>query len=696
MIQASQEARGVDAGRLLSMTMGDGPGGESGGLSLLSMIYQESLGRPFEMELEVLAKGGRLRADRLLRRGVTVRLRSGPSAGSWRVFHGEVARVWQPAQRDGERRYKLLVVPGVWFLGRRADCRIFQHQTVPEIVTRVLADAGVTDVQSHLKADHPRREFTVQYRESDLAFISRLMEREGMSWYFEHAPGRHTLVLCDSPASFPSRGTTGLGRELAYLPPDGPGVGESAGAPDAVEQWEVDTAVQTGRVSLTDYDFTQPSKDLSSRAKVESRHAPDELEVFDYEPGGFVDHPGGERAAHVRAQELLSGQERYTGLTRCRGVVAGRRFTLTDPLGLLWPEERKDYLVTRVELSARTDARASGEGGESDQFGCRLWSIDARRPFRPDRRTPRPRIAGAQTATVTGPAGQEIYTDAHGRVKVRFRWDRHGRSDETASCWLRVSQPWAGKGWGGVQVPRVGQEVIVEFLEGDPDCPIITGRVYNGESMPPVSGAGRDPSKGETSPADMVQAAMQMTLRSSSLGGSGGHNEITMHDAGGAEKLFIRAQKDEVHNVLNDRLDTVGHDETREVTNDRTRSVGNNEKVTVGKDQSIDVGDNIRIKAGKTITIEVGLSKITMNKSGVITISGTMITVAGMANVNIAAPMTNVAGAAMLNLAGAMVNVQGVYTDVAGSARLCLGGGTVSSIASAGDNVIQGNKVKIN
>jgi type VI secretion system secreted protein VgrG len=660
-------------------------------LLLRSMEWREELGRPFEGRVKLRSEDHAIDPVEALGQGVMIRV-DGPE-GATRRFTGFISRFEQTsAMRGGLAGYEATIVPWSWFMTRTADCRIFQGESAVEIVSRVMKECPRSEVASKLMRRYAPYEYKVQYRETDFDFVQRVLEHEGIYYYFSHGERSHVLTLLDSNGARLD-GESDQARRLRFLPGT-----RSKARPDAVFEWRHAAVVKPGRFHATDYDYRHPSTSLLARAERARRHAAGDMEVFDY-PGLYAEHPQGDQLVRVRMEELTSDQVTICGSTVNRFLHAGSRIMLQDHPR---DDQNREHLVTAVTIVADGGAFDGDENEDPDDraevavFDCRFEAIPKQTQFRPARRTNVPQIRGPQTAVVVGPAGQEIHTDALGRVKLQFHWDRYGKGDQNSSCWVRVSQPWAGAGWGGVQIPRIGQEMIVEFLEADPDRPIITGRVYNAESMPPVSAAGRSAKKGETNPRNMMEAAMQMTLRSNSLGGSGGHNEITMHDAGGAEKLYIRAQKDEVHLVQNDRKDTVRNDEDLEVGNDRSRKVGSDERVEIGVDQTTRVGRDIRISAGSSITLECGLSRITMNSAGVISISGTIVNMIGSANVNVAAPMTNVAAAAMLNLGGAVVNIAGLYTDMVGSTRLSMGGGKVSSIATDGDNIVKGTKVKIN
>ncbi|MBX3323516.1 MAG: type VI secretion system tip protein VgrG [Phycisphaeraceae bacterium] len=650
----------------------------------------ESISRPFEYELELRSDDRMLDVGALV--GQIVSIEIDLPDGTVRPINGYVWACRREPDRGRTMCFRATVVPWLRLLEQSTDCRIFQAMTVPEIIKRVFRDHGFVDFRDELSDAYEARDYCVQYRESALAFVSRLMEDEGISYRFEHSGHKHELVLMDdTPACAPSPACPAL----PYIEPDA-----QHELDQRVWSWSVVSRLRPRNFAHTDYDFENPGKHLLTRARAPWSPPAATFEVYDY-PGGYLNHEPGERYSSVRIEQLHHDQQEFRGRTSSRALEAGRRLTIdNDPFNV------GAYVITRSELDLSLDEYESSGGARDPQMvvTSSIDAIEATRRFRPAISSSRPIVQGPQTAMVVGPADQEIYTDKHGRVKVQFHWDRYGQHDQESSCWIRSSQPWAGKGWGGIQIPRIGQEVIVDFLEGNPDRPIITGRVYNGASMPPVSNAGRDASKGETAPPNMKAAAMQLTLRSNSLGHSGGHNEITMHDEGEKEKLFIRAQKDEVHNVLNDRLDTVGNNETREVGVDRSRKVGNNELVVigvnetrqVGENQQISVGQNIIIDAGTSITLKCGASTIHMNQAGFITISGVVVTMAGAVNCNVAAPLTNIAGAAMLTQTGALNISAGIVNRMEGGTLAHVGSGGMVEIEASGDAAVNGANVKLN
>ncbi len=585
---------------------------------------QETLGRPFDAHIEFTATNPNLDFDSLLGTGAclkigTAGLVKSASPVAPRLIHGFFSSLtFIGFNREGRPRFLGTIVPKVWFLTRTADCRIFQNKTVPEIIEFVLRDCGVTDFTHNLKRSYDPVGFCVQYRETDFDFIHRLMEREGIYYHFEHKENLHEMVLCDDM--------------ICHKPEEGHETVEFIGGSTnldrkgVISEWRYSKQIKPGAFAHNDFNFLTPSPDpnlrLVSRATSPLQQKPQAFEVYEAY-GGFGDTGEGSRYARLRMEEILADRDSASAKTDLQGMCAGRTFKLTrHPAS----NHNREYLITTVRWNGQEGGYGSGnDQGESPFFSCEFTCIPKEGVFRPACHTARPKIEGPQTATVCGPANEEIYVDDHGRVKVQFHWDRYGRSDGNSSCWVRVSQPWAGKAFGGLAIPRIGHEVIVEFIEGDPDRPIITGRVYNGSNGPIVSNAGRDGRPGNSPPTKLSQAAMMTSLKSDSLGGSGGYNEITMNDTGGAETLFFKAQKDEIHRVGNDRDDQVGRDEKRKVLRNRTRQVVVNEQVTVGVNRTLTVGSNQVINIGGNQTETIAIAYVlTIGAGFQVTVGGAM------------------------------------------------------------------------
>ncbi|UEX76674.1 type VI secretion system Vgr family protein [Spiribacter halobius] len=432
----------------------------------------EQLGRPFEYTVELLGTDEALAFPDVLGQPLTVRM-SLPDGGA-RFFNGFVTRFAQLGRSGRHALFQAHLRPWLWYLSRCSDCRIFQERSVPEIVQAVFREHGFSDFEDSLSGSYDSREYCVQYRESDLQFVSRLLEEEGIYFFFRHEEDRHTLVMADDYAAHAA--PEGY-EEVPYYPP-----GNEAGRErDHISDWLLTQEIQPELYALRDFDFEKPRANLEAKGAIERQHSAESYEVYDY-PGGYREKSAGERYARVRVEEQQARFERVRGTGNVRGLGAGALFRLR---GYPRDDQNREYLVTGASFEIDANPLETREVGEGTAFSCAFTAMDSQEPFRPVRSTPRPVVQGPQTAVVVGQSGQDIWTDKYGRVKVQFHWDREGSSDENSSCWVRVSQNWAGRNWGGMFLPHIGHEVLVSFLEGDPDRPIITGRVYNADNMPP-------------------------------------------------------------------------------------------------------------------------------------------------------------------------------------------------------------------
>lgn len=556
------------------------------------------------IEVSLVSDKADVAAEKLLGQpaGVTMTLREGAA----RHFHGLVARFSTGRSRGRYFGYQVTLRPWLWFLTRTADCRIFQDLTVPEIVEQVFGDHGaIANYEFKLYKSYRQRVYCVQYRETDYNFVARLLEEEGIYWYFEHAQDSHKLVLVDDVGAL----TAAEGAEklpfhdnAGQVPPD----------VDYVSGWSCAHEVRTGKVCLTSYNFETPTTPLLVEQVQARSHTLDDLEQFDFD-GEYTQKADGQHLADCQLEEQQAQFERLTGSTNAAALAVGRLFKLE---GHPRPDQNAEHLCLQASSSVRIEAHESALGAEDYQ--CSFTAMPSAQPFRPPRRTPKPFVQGPQTAVVVGPSGDEIFTDKYGRVKVQFHWDRYGKKNEKSSCFVRVSSPWAGKSFGFVQVPRIGQEVVVDFLEGDPDQPIITGRVYNADNMPPWE-----------LPANATQSGV--LTRSSKGGAYGNANAIRFEDKKGSEQLWIHAEKnqdievenDETHSVGHDRTKTIDHDETTLVKHDRTETVGNHETITIGVNRTETVGSNETITIGANRTEAVGANEsVTIGANRTVAVGG--------------------------------------------------------------------------
>jgi type VI secretion system secreted protein VgrG len=557
-------------------------------LLFYSMTATEEMSRLFTYDVGLLSPKDDLNLHDMLGQNVTIKLALPDD--STRYYNGYVTRFTQGGRFGRFTAYHAQVRPWLWFLTRTADCRIFQEMKVPDIIKAVFTDLGAADYKLELTGQYRPWTYCVQYRETDFNFVSRLMEQEGIGYYFKHTDGKNTLVLTDSA----SKHTPATNCEkLPYIGP------EQHVRPDFehVSQWRFGRDAQPALYVHDDYDFERPSVELKTNRPLPDMCKTKDLEVYDY-PGLYLQVPDGQAYAAVRMEEMWAQFEAATASTNARALAVGSLLTLENHPR---EDQNREYLITQASYHLTFNDYESTRDAGDTAFECRFNAVPSSQPFRPKRVTPKPFVQGPQTAVVVGPAGDEIYTDKYGRVKVQFHWDRRGKKDENSSCWIRVSHPWAGKAFGGISLPRLGQEVIVDFLEGDPDQPIITGRVYNAEQMPPWE-----------LPANKTQSGL---LSRSSLGGAASNaNAIRFEDKAGSEQVWIHAEKnqdievenDETHWVGHDRKKTIDNDETTHVKHDRTETVDNNETITIGVDRTESVGSNESITIGANRTENVG------------------------------------------------------------------------------------------
>jgi type VI secretion system secreted protein VgrG len=547
-------------------------------LQVVQFNGQEEISRLFHFTLELASKDGEIDFTKVLGQPATLTIVGEPET---RFVNGIVCRFEQAGRSVDFTRYRAELVPTVWLLTQRQDCRIFQEKSVPDIVKQVLEDAGVPSdaFRLALQGTYTPRTYCVQYRESGWEFIARLLEEEGIFYFFEHTEAAHVLVLGDNPNAHKD-----VAAPAKVLFNTG-GIGVTT--EEAFTAFRVTQEIRPGSVVLRDFDFTHPSLDLTAEKEGEGKA----LQVYDY-PGGYQVKDRGTALATARLQEEQAAVKQATGRSDCRRLISGFTFTLDG-------HERADfnqkYLVTAVHhygSQPQTVGAEAGAGASADQpvYENDVECIPAATPFRPARTTPRPLISGSQTAIVVGPSGEEVHTDEHARVKVQFHWDRQGQYDDKASCWVRVSQGWAGGGYGMVFLPRVGQEVIVDFLEGDPDQPIITGRVYNAEQMPPLN---------------LPTEKTRSTIKTSSSKGGGGSNEISFEDKKGDEQLLLHAEKDLDFRVKHDRREHVGNDRHLVVVRDKIQKVERDEHSLVDRDQVTEITRDHSLKVGKNQSVEV-------------------------------------------------------------------------------------------
>jgi type VI secretion system secreted protein VgrG len=592
----------------------------------------EAISRPFLFQLQCVAENDKAKSvafDALLGQKITAEIAL-PGGGP-RFLNGTCLRVSEGARDATFTRFLLDLVPEASLLLRKTQSRIFQQISVPDILKKVFTGF---DVAYEIQGVFPPRDYCVQYRESDFAFASRLMEEEGIYYFFKHSAGSHTMVVANTPGSHPDL----PGRSSLIFETVGGGTREE----DRVRSWEKAQELKSSKVVLWDHCFELPHKHLEAPFEIQAASsagktshklklgANSKLELYDF-PGAYaqrfdgIQPGGGDRAgdlqkifqdnvrtAEIRMQEQAAASILVSATSNCRQIVSGHKFTLERHFDGDGP-----WVVHQVEhVASEAGDLRSGGGGFSYQnhFTCFPVAL----PFRPPRVTPIPTVRGTQTAVVVGPPGEEIFTDKYGRIKVQFHWDREGKKNSDSSCWVRVTTPWAGTQWGAIHIPRIGQEVVVDFLEGDMDQPIVIGSVYNAECMPPYD-----------LPAHKTQSGIKSR---SSLGGNPANfNEFRFEDKKGHEQVFLHAEKnqdievenDETHWVGHDRRKTIDHDETTYVKHDRTETVDNNETILIGGNRTETVGKNetVTIELNRTETVGVNES-ITVGAAQEVTVGG--------------------------------------------------------------------------
>ncbi len=634
------------------------------------MSGYEEMSRLFEYEVDLLVENKNLGSivtagfpiNKVLGQAMTVALEL--PAGDTRYFHGLVTQFRHHGSANDFFLYRAVLRPWLWFLTRTSNCRIFQELSVPDIIKKVFAANGFSDFKLELTNTYKPRNYCVQYRETDFNFVSRLMEHEGIFYFFEHTKTKHTLVIADSVNAYQ---TIANYATIPYFPPENTGQRKQ----DHIFEWHTAHKVQSGTYVLNDYDFEKPKSNLVTKFTEKKPHSHAEGEQYDY-PGSYFEPPIGETYSNIRLDELQTDYEVIQGRGSAMGLTTGMLFTLKDHY--IAPENTKHIVIAANFLIVSNQYRSTS--AEETHYECDFKAIRSTQQFRPQRLTPVPFVQGPQTATVVGKDGEEIWTDKYGRIKVQFHWERDGKKNETSSCWMRVSYPIAGKQWGWVSLPRIGQEVVVSFLEGNPDNPLITGSVYNANQMPPY-----------TLPANQTQSGMKS--RSSKEGVADNFNEVRFEDKKGAEEVYVHAEKDFNCVIENNETRKIGLDkkdqgnQTLEIYNDRTATLKmGNEMLTVEKgnrETNVDTGnDTLNVKKGNcntkvslgnyvldvdagkatvtamtSIELKVGGNSIKIEQSG-ITIKGIMVTVQADATLDVKSPMTTVNGDGILTLKGGL------------------------------------------
>ena len=674
----------TQANRLLSLKT---PAGDDV-LCIDRATIVERVSSLFVMQLEMrakLKKASSVEPDALLGQMFTLTVEL-PDKKK-RHFNGICNRFSVGHQDEDYAYYRAEVVPQFWLLTLTSDCKVFQNKTVPDILKDVLQGLNV---EWKLPGAYKKLDYCVQYRETDFNFASRLMEQEGIFYYFKHSDGDHKLVIANKASDCPDCENLAQAR---FLPQAGMGEWQ-----DGIHTLEPRRSMVPGKYALRDYHFQLSNQKLEGKApspvKVGNNAS---LEIYDY-PGEYAqrfnkpDERLGEVGSHAdeiakwRIEEQAAAHLTISGTSTCRAFTTGHAFKILgkDEKPYSIPGTDGKYVLMSVKHTMVQAPDYENDVSPGRPYQNTFTCIPASVPYRPARSTPRPVVQGLQSAVVVGLSGEEIDCDKYGRVKVQFHWDREGKKDENSSCWVRVASMWAGKQWGMVNIPRIGQEVVVSFLEGDPDQPLIVGSVYNYDNMPPYE-----------LPANKTQSGIKS--RSSKDGSDDNFNEIRFEDKKGSEQLFIHAEKnqdievenDETHWVGHDRKKTIDNDETTHVKRNRTETVDKDETITihgnrtetvdkdeeitigekrtetVGKDESITIGGKQQVTVGKSCTISAadeillkcGAGSISIKKDGTIAIKGMNISIKGSGKVDVKGTLVKLSGDGIAELKGGLVMV---------------------------------------
>jgi type VI secretion system secreted protein VgrG len=585
-------------------------------LVLIRFDGHEGLGELFEFRIDALSEKEDVDFDKAIGRACSVTYKS--HRGTERVFNGILVEAEWLGIKDHFQSYRLVLRPWTWLLSRTSDCRIFKEMKAPDIIKKVFQDRGFSDFDLRLKESYPTLEYCVQYRETDLAFVTRLMEHHGIYYFFEHSADKHIMVLADAKSSHQAIPNCS---KLPFIR-----FGEAN--KDDVEHvvyWSSQRRFRTGKVTFNDYDYLKPSADLMSEVKGSAGYNKSDMEQYDY-PGKYKERNDGEKYAKVLLEAEQSLDRRRYATGDASNLFPGGLTTLEKH-----SKDNDEYLVVRSSHTINNQPyRSSLAEGRDEIYSGSYEFLPSSRPFRTQIVTPKPRIYGVQTAKVVGQEGEEIDVDEHGRILVEFHWVRADKDSgkKKPSRRVRVAQVWSGKQWGGQMIPRIGMEAVVEFVEGDPDRPLVIGTVYNGEYKVPY---------------DLPANKTQSGLKSDSSKGHGGYNEFMFEDKKGQEKIGLHAQKDLDLVVLDTETREIGQSHMKpgpsrkttlmrgddELTllmgsqtttlamGSQTTTIAQNRSTTVGMAETHTVGGPLLITSTTMITLTVGPSSIIIDPSGV-------------------------------------------------------------------------------
>lgn len=592
-------------------------------LAVVEFVASEGVSELFDYRIEAVSKRENIDFDPAIGQGCQITL--GTDDGKTRIYHGIMTKAQWIGRSEAYYHYRIVLRPWTWLLSNRADCRIFLGKNVKEIIREVFTGAGFTDFQFRTTGSYPTIDYCVQYRESDLAFVSRLMEHFGIYYFFEPSDGRHTLVLADSYSSHKAVG------DLPRVTFN-PGAQAFQDGEQTLYRWVAERRLRTGTVTFNDYDYTAPGKDLKASKRAGEKYAHSDLEVYDYHYK-YTDRGVGQNLATYRLEGEQAADHRREAAGDAASLYPGGLVTLQKHATAA---ENTEYLVVRAEHRFTEQTYRSGGGAGTPGYEGSFVLQPSERPFRALPVTPKPRIYGIQTAKVVakpGEDGEEISTDEYGRIFVQFHWDRAPQK----SCPIRVAQVWAGRNWGGVFLPRVGMEVVVDFLEGDPDRPLVTGCVYNGDNRPPYA-----------LPANKTQAGW----KSSSSKGNAGYNEFVFEDKKASELIRMHGEKDYQVVVRNSQRWSIG-----EAFAPPRGSPARQTTIRNGDDAlTIEQGDQ---------TVDIKLGSHTLNAKGAITLNvmmGASVVKITPMSVEITAPSIVLSAKTVISLSAVNVNIDGAVT----------------------------------
>ena len=652
-----------DATSYVTLTVSPDPGFE---LTFDGLSATEELGRPFLIALDASSGTVKGNIGAVLGSSITITMTSG--SGDKTYYNGIVARAAYAGLTGGVYRYHFELRPWIWLLGQIQDCKIFQNMTTWDIINKIFDDNNFTDLSDNRQnqAGTISLEYCVQYRESSLDFVTRLMENVGIYYYFTHADGKHTMVLADDPNSHTA---------LTTAIPFSSSQAELQAVEDHVWEWTSDLNLQPAKYTIRDYNFTTPSADLTATSVGSSpANQYNSFEVYDY-PGVYDTAANGQKLTDVGLQALGARLQVFNGKSNSRGIRSGAKFTLSE-----FPDDalNQEYLVIQTTTTLNLAEGASDtRGALIDSHRVEFSAIAGSTPFRLQRITPQPKVSGPQTALVVGDSGEEITTDQYGRIKVQFYWDRVGSKDQNSSCWIRVAQSMGGAGFGSMFIPRMGMEVVVNFLEGNPDRPLVTGVVYNAT---------------QTVPYPLPDKKVITTMKSNSSKGGGGFNELRFDDTKGSEEVFFQAQYNLTKNVLNSETITITQDSVstidkgkREVTlnqGDDTLTISQGKRTT-----TITQGDDSTTlsQGNSSTTVTAGNYKLDVTAGGAKTTTGQSYEVTATESVKLTATASIelTCGPCSIKIDPTGVTISGPQISATANSSMSLSGGTSMSLTGA-------------